>query len=157
MSKASEGQPPQPIRTLKQFNILVGEWDMVGTHPQLPNALHGHSSFEWLRQDALLVWHFNWESGQGIPNAFNIIGHDDAVEACSMLYTDERGVSRIYQMTLADGVVKTWRDTEDFSQRTKGTFSSDGNTIIWAGEMSHDGKTWEGDLTVTYTRKPSTT
>jgi hypothetical protein len=155
MSKNSELQPPQPTRSMKQFDILIGEWTMVGTHPQLPTAVRGHSSFEWLREGALLVWHFNWEQGQGIPNAFSVIGHDDTIESCSMLYTDERGVARIYQMSLADGIWKMWRESSDFSQRMTGTFSDDGNTINWHGEMSHDGSTWETDLSVTFTRKPS--
>ncbi len=153
MTKDSDRQPPQPTRSLKQFDMLLGEWTMVGTHPYLPAAVHGHSSFEWLREGALLVWHFDWDSGQGIPSAFNVIGHDDAVETCSMLYTDERGVSRIYQMSLAGGVWKMWRESPDFSQRMTGTFSEDDQTITWHGEMSHDSSTWEPDLRVTYTRK----
>jgi hypothetical protein len=153
MSKGSEGQPPQPTRSLKAFNILVGEWNMTGTHPQLPATLHGHSVFQWLQEGALLSWHFNWEPGTGVPDAYSIIGHDDAVEPCVMLYTDERGVTRIYQMSLDGGVWKMWRNSPDFSQRMTGTFSDDGNTITWKGEMSRDGSTWEPDLTVTYTRK----
>ena len=153
MNKDSEQQPPQPTRSLKQFEVLVGEWTMAGTHPALPSAVQGHSSFEWLGEGALLVWHFDWERGQGIPSAFSVIGHDDAVEPCSMLYTDERGVARIYQMTLAGGVWKMWRESPAFSQRMTGTFSADGNTITWHGELSHDGATWEPDLSVTYTRK----
>jgi hypothetical protein len=153
MDKDSEPQPPQPTRSLKQFDVLVGEWTMVGTHPGLPSAVQGHSSFEWLRDGALLVWHFDWDRGQGIPNAFSVIGHDDAVEPCSMLYSDDRGVSRIYQMSLAGGVWKMWRESADFSQRMTGTFSDDDNTITWHGELSRDGSNWEQDLSVTYTRK----
>lgn len=154
MNKDSQGQPPQPTRSLKQFDVLVGEWTMVGTHPQLPSILHGHSTFEWLREGALLTWHFDWDPGQGIPSAFSVIGHDDADEPCSMLYTDERDVARIYQMTLTGGIWKQWRESPDFSQRMTGTFSDDGTTITWKGELSRDGSTWEPDLTVTYTRKP---
>jgi hypothetical protein len=153
MNKDSERRPLQPTHSLKLFDILVGKWTMVGTHPLLPSAVYGHSSFEWLREGVLLVWHFDWEHGQGIPCAFSVIGRDDAVEPCSMLYTDERGVARIYQMSLADGVWKKWREAPGFSQRMTGTFSDDDNTITWHGELSHDGSTWEPDLSVTYTRK----
>jgi hypothetical protein len=151
--QGQHGQPPQPTRSMKEFEVLIGEWTMVGTHPQLPSTLHGTSTFEWLREGALLVWHFNWEAGNGIPNAYSIIGHDDAIEACSMLYTDERGVGRIYQMTLEGGVWKQWRDSADFAQRMTGTFSDDGNTITVQGEMLRDGSNWEPDLSLTYTRK----
>src|SRR6266536_1498303 len=71
--------PPQPTSSMKQFDILVGEWTMVGTHPEFPDAAHGHSSFEWLVEGGLLVWHFNWERG-GPPSALSVIGHDEQVE-----------------------------------------------------------------------------
>ena len=153
MPQGSERQPPQPTHSLEQFEVLVGQWTTEGSHPQLPVDLHGTSTFEWLRPGALLAWHFDWEQGQGVPSAYSVIGHDDAVEACSMLYSDERGVARIYQMSLAGGIWKMWRDTVDFSQRMTGTISPDGNTITWEGEMSRDGSTWEPDLRVIFARK----
>jgi hypothetical protein len=153
MTKQSDLKPPQPTRSLKQFNVLIGEWAMVGTHPQLPATVHGKSTFEWLREGALLTWHFDCERGTGVPSAFSVIGHDDTLDSCSMLYTDERGVARIYQMSLDGGVWKMWRDSADFSQRMTGTFSDDGNTITLRGELSNDGATWEPDLSMTYTRK----
>ena len=72
-----------------------------------------------------------------------------------MLYADVRGVARIYQMRLEDGVWKMWRDSPDFSQRMTGTFSGDGATIVVHGELSRDGTHWEQDLDVTYTRRTS--
>jgi hypothetical protein len=152
MNKSSGSTPPQPIGPLKQFDKLVGEWDMVGTHPALPSPVDGHSSFEWLVEGALLVWHFDWER-LGPPSAISVIGHDDMGEACSMLYSDERGVARIYQMSLDGGVWKMWRESPGFSQRMTGTFSDDENTIIVHGELLRDGSNWEQDLDVTYTRK----
>src|SRR5690242_11323320 len=101
MNKES-GQPPQPTHSLKQFEALIGEWDTVGTHPAFPAAVHGRSSLEWLVEGLLLVWHFEWEPG-GPPNAISVIGHDDAADGCTMLYSDVRGVARIYQMSLDDG------------------------------------------------------
>ena len=40
----------------------------------------------------------------------------------------------------------------DFSQRFTGTFSDDGKTIAGPWEISHDGKTWEHDFDLTYTK-----
>jgi len=146
-------RPPQPTSSLSQFDILVGEWNMVGTHLALPSEVHGHSSFSWLMEGALLLWHFDWERGCGIPSALSVIGHDDSGQTCSMLYSDERGVARIYQMSLEGSVWKMWRDSPGFSQRMTGTLSSDGNTIPCHGELSRDSSNWEQDLDVTYTRK----
>lgn len=145
--------PPQPTGSMQQFAALIGEWATEGTHPQLPSPIFGHSSFEWLREDSLLVWHFKWESAD-VPNAFSVIGRDDGSgETCTMLYCDERGVSRIYQMSLEEGVWKMWRDSAGFSQRTTGTFSPDRNTITCKGELSRNGTNWEQDLDVIYRRK----
>jgi hypothetical protein len=145
--------PPQPTGSLKQLEILIGEWDMVGSHPAFPSAVQGHSSFEWLKEGALLVWHFAWER-PGPPSALSVIGHDEAEaeDTCSMLYTDERGVARIYQMRLDGGVWQIWREAPGFAQRMTGTVSEDGHTIVVHGALSRDGSHWEPDLEVTYTR-----
>jgi hypothetical protein len=145
-------QPPQSTTSLDQFEILVGEWTMEGIHPALPAAAHGHSTFEWLKDKSLMAWRFEWESS-GIPSALSVIGHDNAAETCSMLYADERGVARIYHMSLDGSVWKMWRDSPGFSQRMTGMFSADGNTIVVHGELSHDGSSWEQDLDVTYSRQ----
>lgn len=146
------GRPPQPTNPLNQFEVLLGEWTMVGTHPALPSEAHGRSSFEWLREGALLIWRFEWES-PGPPSALSVIGHDDGGGVCSMLYADERGVARIYQMVLEGGVWKMWRDSPGFSQRMTGELSEDGGVIVVQGELSRDGSPWERDLGVIYTRK----
>ena len=153
MNNRSGVQAPQPTVSLERFGALIGEWDMVGTHPGFPGPVHGHSTFEWLKQDALLLWHFNWERG-GPPNAVSAIGHDDTVATATMLYTDERGVARIYLMSFEDGVWKMWRESPGFSQRMTGKFGSDGNMITVHGELSRDGSHWEQDLDITYTKRP---
>lgn len=144
-------QPPQPTSSMHQFEVLVGEWNMVGTHPALPSAVQGHSTFEWLVEGGLLLWRFDWQPG-AIPSALSVIGHDDVEETCSMLYADKRGVARIYQMRLEGDVWKMWRDSPGFSQRVTGTFSDDNTTITCHGELSYDGSNWEPDLSVRYTR-----
>ena len=70
-----------------------------------------------------------------------------------MLYFDESGVSRKYEVSLHDNVWKWWRNSPDFSQRFTGTIVDDGNTIASTGELSKDnGSTWEKDLALTYRR-----
>jgi len=154
MSQDSKSQPPQPTHSLKNYEIFVGEWEMVGTHPYLPASITGKTSFEWLKQDALLAWHSVWEPGKEIPSGYSVLGHDDTEEACTILYTDERGVARIYKTRLEGRAWKMWRDSADFAQRMTGTFSEDGQSLKVQGEMSRDGgSTWEKDLSVVYTRK----
>jgi hypothetical protein len=81
-----------------------------------------------------------------------IIGPDDAAGTYCVLHYDSRGVSRIYQMSLSDGVWKVWRDFPGFSQRFSGNFSEDGNTITASWEKSVDGSKWEHDFDLTYTK-----
>ncbi len=145
---------PQASKTtdeLKELGLLVGEWKMLGTHPAFPSAANGHSSFAWLQPGMLLIWHFDWEQ-PGPPSAISVIGYDDAAEAYSMLYSDERGVARIYQINFDGGVWRMHRESPGFSQRATGTFSNDGRVITVHGELSRDGSTWEQDLDIVYTK-----
>ncbi|HET7418767.1 MAG TPA: hypothetical protein VFL27_00130, partial [Candidatus Dormibacteraeota bacterium] len=110
------------------------------------------SVFEWLVDGGLLLWRFDWDE-PGPPSASSVIGRDDSEPECSMVYADERGVTRIYRTSLEGGVWRMWRDAAGFSQRMTGQFSGDGRTIKVHGELSRDGSSWEQDLDVTYTRK----
>ena len=69
-----------------------------------------------------------------------------------MLYFDERKVSRKYDVSFQNNILKWWRNSPEFSQRYTWTLADDGNTIIGKGELSKDGTTWEKDLDLTYTR-----
>jgi hypothetical protein len=77
---------------------------------------------------------------------------DDETGSFKLYYFDTRGVTRIYEMTLSDGVWKVWRDAPGFSQRFTGTFEDDGNAIHASWELSTDGSHWDHDLGLTYTR-----
>jgi hypothetical protein len=140
-----------PNSALKELDLLIGEWTMVGSHPAFAGKVKGHSSFKWLENGALLVWHFDWER-PGPPSAVSVIGHDDSGGEYCVLYSDERGVARIYQMSLEGRLWKMHRESPGFSQRMTATFSEDGNTITNYGELSQDGLNWAPDLDVIYTK-----
>lgn len=151
MAENSQSEAAIPNPALEPFRVLVGEWDMVGKHRLIADTLHGHASFRWVEGGAFLMMH--WAITEpGIPTAIGIIGSDDALEAWSMLYFDERGVSRKFEMTLRDNVWKYWRSAPGFSQRFTGTFVDDGNTLVGVSELSEDDATWKRDLELTYTR-----
>lgn len=152
MKARSNSRSARPSPLLRRFEVLLGKWSMVGTHPAFPAPAHGSSSFEWMLDGAFLVWHFDWEP-PGPPSAVGIVGGDDSDESCALLYSDERGVDRIYRMSLDGGVWRMWRESPAFSQRMVGTFADDGNTITVRGELSRQGADWEQDLNITYTRR----
>ena len=140
--------------SLQGLNVLVGEWDTEATHPMLPSTVvHGHGVIEWLEGEKFLILRARSDHPD-FPDSISIIGETDGIR---MHYFDSRGVARIYQMSLGDGVWKLWRDAPDlspldFAQRFVGTFSNDGKTIDGRWESCHDGTTWEDDLAITYRR-----
>jgi hypothetical protein len=153
MSKKSKSEASIPNPALKPFSLLIGNWKTVGNHPGIPNTtLHGHTSFSWLEGGAFMIMHSDIDEG-GIPSGIAILGSDDATGEYLMLYFDERGVSRKLEVSFQDNVWKWWRNAPGFSQRYTHTIAGDGQTMTGKGELSKDGKTWEKDLELTYTRK----
>jgi hypothetical protein len=151
-----------PNSALQRLAALVGEWEMqasVGGQP----AGRARTAFEWLEGGTFLVQHADiapaefeppaeWIANSPFPLT-TIFGLDDASETFFMLYADARGVSRVYQMSLSDGIWKIWgRAAPGFFQRFTGTFSNDNNTITARWEKSDDGSKWERDFDLTYTK-----
>ena len=87
-----------------------------------------------------------------IRNGVAVIGSDDAVGTFTMIYFDEREVSRRYIVEARDGVVVWSRDEAGFAQRMVFTVTGDGDRLEAKGTMSRDGGPWEDDLQLTYER-----
>lgn len=131
---------------------LLGIWDTVGAHGLIPGTvLHGRASFEWLEQGRLMLLRSRIHEDVGIPEGLAVLGSDDQSGAYTMAYSDERGVTRIYDVGIEDGGLRWWRNAPGFSQRYSLTFAADG-TMAGKGELRRDGTTWEQDLDLTYTR-----
>lgn len=145
----NEAAIPNPA--LKPLSILVGTWRMVGSHPSLPDTLHGQTTFKWLEGGAFLMMHSETQE-PGVPSSLAMIGSDDNADTFFMLYFDERSVSRKYEVTLSNNIWKIWRDEPSFPQRFTGTIADDGNTIVGVWEVREDGSNWKRDLEMTYTR-----
>ncbi|MGH7175012.1 MAG: hypothetical protein ACREGR_01470 [Minisyncoccia bacterium] len=147
---SNRAQKPNPA--LESFKVLVGEWSTEGTHPYVPNeTLHGTVIIEWTEGGAFLMTHSHVED-ERFPDGVAIFGSDDASGEFFMLYFDERGVSRKYEVSFKMNTLTYWRDEPSFSQRMVLSISPDHQTIFSKGEMNRDGKGWEPDLQLTYTR-----
>lgn len=145
-----EASLPNPA--LDPFKVLIGTWHTTGAHPLIPDTiLHGRASFEWLEGGAFLMMRTEIDE-PGVPSGIAIIGSDDSTGEYFMLYFDERGVSRKYEVTLQGNIWKWWRNAPGFFQRFEGALVEGGNTIIGKGEYSKDGLSWEKDLELTYKR-----
>ena len=149
----SDNEAAKPNLALKPLAGLVGTWKTVGTHPLVPGkTFHGVTSFSWIEGGAFLMMHSRIDEPE-IPSGIAIFGTDDGNGACTMLYFDERGVSRHYQVSVLTNGVAWARSARDLSQRNELTLSADGRTITSRGEMSRNGGPWESDLQLTYTRE----
>jgi len=86
-----------------------------------------------------------------IPSGIAILGTDVDAKECTMLYFDERGVSRRYTVALRSDQWHWWRDSAGFSQRFTGQLVDGGKRMVGYGELNR-GNGWEPDLQLTYTR-----
>jgi len=110
-------------------------------------------SFGWMEGGApLLVQRWEIEMPEA-PNGTAIIGCDGQNDGYFQLYTDDRDVQRIYEMSLADGEWRLWRNGEPFNQRFTGTFSDDGRTITARWEVEDDDGGFRTDFDVKYTKQ----
>jgi hypothetical protein len=151
---------PMMATPMDTLTPLLGEWRMTAIFKDLPSAdTDARVRFEWLSGGPFLIQ--RWEIPiPEAPDGIAIIGPDPESEGQYLQhYFDSRGVARVYEMSLENGVWKLWRDAPDFSplhfsQRYSGAFSDDGRTITGAWEICHDGAgaTWEHDFDLTYTK-----
>ena len=109
------------------------------------------ASFEWHESRAHLVARTTIDLPEA-PNTVSIIGCDAANGTYFQLYSDDRGVCRVYQMSIGDGEWKLWREGDPFPQRFSATISEDGDTITGRWEKAEDGTNYTTDFYLTYTR-----
>ena len=146
---AHEASIPNPA--LAAFTPFIGTWTTEGRHPMVEATLHGRTIFEWREGGAFLCMRTEIDEPQ-IPSGISYIGSDDQEGTYMMLYFDERGVSRHYEVSMDAGVMHWWRDAPGFRQRYTITMSADGDTLHGRGELARDGDAWGPDLDLTYTR-----
>ena len=128
---------------------LIGEWDTVATHELLPDVqVPGRASFEWLPGGHFVVQRAEADHPD-FPDSLWVIG------AGAAHYFDSRGVQRVYESAVRDGVWTLLREEADpFWQRFAFPLGEDAFDALW--ERSEDeGATWEPDLAVTYRRRRS--
>jgi hypothetical protein len=65
---------------------------------------------------------------------------------------DERGVCRVYEMTISNGEWTLWRKGEPFSQRFRASFGDDGNTMTGRWEVTEDDTNYTTDFELIYRR-----
>ena len=151
--------PAERPLALDRLDALIGQWEMEATFgagyfgpgTSARTGRGGRTTFEWLDGRFFLIQRFAVDH-PAAPSGIAIIGPGEQPETWSQHYYDSRGVARVYQMSLADGIVRIWREAPGFWQRYTGALSGDGATISGAWERSADGREWQHDFGLTYTR-----
>jgi hypothetical protein len=137
---------PTAGEALRRLEPLVGEWTLEAKPPDGPPwPGEARATIEWHDSGAHLVQRSTVDV-PGAPDSVLIMGCD----AANGTYSDERGVCRVYEMSIGGGQWKLWREGEPFAQRFTATISDDGDTIVGRWEKAPDGRAWETDFDLTY-------
>ena len=131
--------------------IFVGDWTVTITNQwwldDPSTVTTGQATCVWLG-DAFLSMQAEID---GTPAWDFVFGRSDARDQFVVLYHDERGVARVFDLTI-DG--DTWmmaRADPDFHQRLLGRV--DGDRMVGQADASDDrGDTWRKDFDLTFER-----
>lgn len=153
--------------TSRSLDRLVGSWTTEATHPLLPDVVvRGTVVAEWLEGEQFLIQRSRNEHPD-FPDSIAIIGATDRDRvgdhrtanaahperaAMTMHYFDSRGVFRVYQVIVEPSAWTIWREAPGFSQRFKGTFADNDNSIVGLWQVCEDGTSWHDDLRINYRR-----
>jgi hypothetical protein len=143
---------PTAQDALSKLEPLVGVWKMTATPPgEEPWPGEARATFEWHDSGAHLIERTTVDM-PAVPDGVSIIGCDAANGTYYQLYSDDRGVCRVYEMSIGDGEWQLWREGEPFPQRFTARFADDGRAITGRWEKAEDGINYTTDFDLTYTR-----
>ena len=143
---------PTAADALRKLEVLVGEWTLEARWPNgEPWPGGGSATFEWHSSGAHLIQRTTADLPEA-PDSVSIIGCDAANATYFQLYSDDRGVCRVYQMTIGRSDWTLWRDGEPFAQRFRATISADGNTMQGRWEIAEDQTNFVTDFDLIYRR-----
>jgi hypothetical protein len=143
---------------LRQLEPLAGDWDVTLTHAwfldSLETEIHGTATGEWYA-DAFLLLGGEFpgrtpdEGGSAWWMAFS---RNDPRDRFVALYHDDRGVSRVFDMTFDGDEWTLLREDRDFHQRLVMRLGDD--RMEWRADASDDaGGTWRKDLDYIFRRR----
>jgi hypothetical protein len=137
---------------LSQLQGLVGEWKLTMTNAWFLESLDikGEGS---ATADRLGEAFLEMRATLGEDGSWHwVIGRSDPREQLVLLYHDERGVLRVFDMTFGNGEWTLVREDPDFRQRFVASVAEDRIDGRW--EASEDaGATWRKDFDLIFERR----
>lgn len=144
----------QPLaeEALARLASLVGEWKLIAVGPDgEPWPGEAQATIEWYASGAHLVQRTSADHPDA-PKTLSIMGCDAGNGTYYQLYSDDRGVCRVYGMSIDGTEWKLWREGAPFSQRFTGRFEDGGRRIAGRWERADDGVNYTTDFELTYVR-----
>lgn len=143
---------PTAEDALAALEPLVGEWKLGAASPAgEPWPGEGQATFAWHPSGAHLVQTATINV-PGAPDSVSIIGCDAANGTYYQLYSDERGVCRVFGMSISETEWRLWREGAPFPQRFTGRFEDGGRRIAGRWEKADDGVNYATDFDLIYVR-----
>ena len=138
------------------LGFLVGEWEMRLSDASFlagpDDELVGRLEVTAIESGMLLSMRQFTEPG-GTPAASWVIGRDGTGPEYTVLYTDTRGVSRVYGMRFDGPRWAMWRDDVEFAQRFGAAVDADRGSVDGRWEKRVGSGEWEHDFAVRYVRR----
>jgi hypothetical protein len=141
---------------MQRLDVLIGSWQATMRNAWFlepaGREVPGTATAEWLG-DAFVVfrWRMQGDVGPATSDMVLVLGRSDARDAYTALYHDERGVCRVYAMTLDDAHWNLDRADPDMAQRFVADVGPD--RIVGRWEASDDrGSTWRKDFDLVFER-----
>jgi hypothetical protein len=143
---------PTAEQALQRLEPLIGRWTLeaIGSDGQ-PWPGEAGATFEWHDSGRHVVERSHVDMPDA-PDGVCVIGCDAANGTYWQLYSDDRGVCRVYEMSIDESSWKLWRSGEPFAQRFTATFEDGGDTIRGRWEIAEDQEHFETDFDLIYRR-----
>lgn len=141
---------PTAEAALRALDPLVGEWALTAVGPDgRPWPGEARTRFEWHVSGGHLVQTTTVDLPEA-PDSVSIVGCDAANGTYYQLYSDDRGVCRVFEMSISETEWKLWREGAPFAQRFTGRLEDGGRRITGRWEKAEDGVNYTTDFDLTY-------
>jgi hypothetical protein len=132
-------------------DVFVGDWTLTITNQwwldDPTTVTSGSATCAWMDDSFLRLQ----AEIDGKPTWDFVFGRSDARDQFVVLSYDERGVLRVFELTLDDGGWVMSRADPDFHQRLVGRI--DGDRMVGSADASDDaGATWRKDFDLIFER-----
>jgi len=135
---------------MDRLDVLAGTWRVTMRNAwflepagrEVPGTARG----EWLEDGFLVLrWSLDEDVAPATRHNVLVLGRDDARDAYTALYHDERGVGRVFAMTFDGASWTLLREDPDMDQRFTGEVTDVRITGRWEASVDQ-GATWRTDL-----------